>query len=433
MLARIGRAPEDADAHLSLGLMWRKLGLSMEALESFETVLELDTASNQQSGTAYLHVGELLADAMSLPDEAEIALLQSVELDPQPGTWSALGKLLFARGALHEAQEALSNAVKLAPNEAVYRASFAKVLRSVGLFSEARFQYKAAAELGCEELDQALSYYYEAEDEGLTQHGANEEETGDPALLAQPPAFEPALEVPPDGLFVPPGCARKQQLSTVYRTRVASAAECEWVVAEAERSAGLRRGGWSDAGHHDRFKTHDVIVADNNALREWLDSKLRDAVWPALAAQFGLSVDDLWLMDAFIVKYEPSGQSSLASHIDDSELSFNIALSDPSSFQGGGTSFAAAGQTVRPQQGEMVSHFGRVFHAGEPVTEGTRHILAGFVCAKPLAAEWRELRPRAGQKIDLSKDAEQTDVNEVEVHGVVVPTSATRAARAAAE
>lgn len=78
-------------------------------------------------------------------------------------------------------------------------------------------------------------------------------------------------------------------------------------------------------------------------------------------------------------------------HTDDSELSFNLLLSHPRDFGGGGTSFEAAGETVRPQQGEMLSHFGRVRHAGEPTTEGTRYVLVGFVRARPLAAAWREI------------------------------------------
>ena len=150
-----------------------------------------------------------------------------------------------------------------------------------------------------------------------------------------------------------------------------------------------------------QFRLRDMVVADNEALTEWLNGKLREVIWPTLAAQFGLHTSELWLQDAFVVRYEPDGQRGLAPHLDDSELSFNIALSDPDAFSGGGTSFEAAGQTLRPQQGQMVSHFGRVFHAGEPVTSGTRHILAGFVCARSLAREWRDLRPQAGQRVNV--------------------------------
>ena len=80
-------------------------------------------------------------------------------------------------------------------------------------------------------------------------------------------------------------------------------------------------------------------------------------------------------------------------HADDSEISFNLLLSDPGEFEGGGTSFEAAGNaTLLPGRGELLCHFGKLRHAGVPVTSGTRYILAGFVRARPLAAAWRELQ-----------------------------------------
>ena len=230
--------------------------------------------------------------------------------------------------------------------------------------------------------------------EGGSEGGSDEADSR--GLNELPDGIERALEIPASGLFVP--AAWKPRLRGVYLADVASAAECEWVVGEAERSvASAGGGGWSADGHHDRYQTRDLVVADNEALTGWLNAKLREVIWPALAAQFGLHPSELWLQDAFIVRYEPDGQRGLAPHLDDSELSFNIALSDPHTFGGGGTGFGAVGQTLRPQQGQMVSHFGRIFHAGEPVTSGTRHILAGFVCARSLAKEWRELRPQSGQ------------------------------------
>ena len=115
------------------------------------------------------------------------------------------------------------------------------------------------------------------------------------------------------------------------------------------------------------------------------------SIWPLLAAQFGMTPGDFWLQDAFILKFEAGSHDRLVTHTGDSELSFNLLLSHPRDFGGGGTSFEAAAETVRPQQGEMLSHFGRVRHAGEPTTEGTRYVLVGFVRARPLAAAWREI------------------------------------------
>ena len=48
------------------------------------------------------------------------------------------------------------------------------------------------------------------------------------------------------------------------------------------------------------------------------------------------------------MRYDAAGQGGLATHTDDSELSFNLLLSDPADFGGGGTSFEAAGETARP-------------------------------------------------------------------------------------
>ena len=53
----------------------------------------------------------------------------------------------------------------------------------------------------------------------------------------------------------------------------------------------------------------------------------------------------------------------------------------------------------------MLSHFGRLRHAGQPVIEGTRYILAGFVRVRPLAEAWpRVLSPVAPREEDEEED-----------------------------
>ena len=136
-----------------------------------------------------------------------------------------------------------------------------------------------------------------------------------------------------------------------------------------------------------------MVVAEAAAVRGWLNAKLRDRIWPQLAAQFGVAEEELWLQDAFVVRYEAEGQRGLGTHADDSELSFNLLLSDPADFGGGGTHFEAANTTLAPRQGQMIAHFGRLRHEGVPVEWGRRYILAGFVRVQPLAAAWKLLRP----------------------------------------
>jgi len=190
-------------------------------------------------------------------------------------------------------------------------------------------------------------------------------------------------------------------LRSVHVTRVADESQCDWVVRAAEAHA-ASLGGWDGTGHHDYHPTNDVVVADSKPLREWLQAKLDDVIWPALGAQFGVAPEELWLEDAFIIRYESaeSGQSGLGMHTDDSELSFTILLSDPNTFEGGGTTFEAASNLiVTPAQGQMVSHFGRLRHAGNPVSEGVRYILAGFVRCQPMAKAWRVLREPPNSRV----------------------------------
>ena len=370
LLCRRDSNPEDSEVHLDLGLLWRETGKAEKSLGAFRRAIQLD----EDYTTAHQMLGEVLADDKEMLSEAEASLLKAVSLDEtRHEGFGALGRLFYRTGRLDEAATALGTACELEPAEPTHRADLADALRATGRFQAARLEYERAAELGWE-CDQSLRYLMGSQLNG---------EEGVHAAVSTP-----VVEVPAAGLFVPD--AWKQQLSTVYTTPVASLEECAWIVSEAEKHAAAA-GGWD--GHHTNFRTQNVVVAESDSLLEWLNGRLRDVIWPALAEQFDVELHELWLLDAFIVRYDPAVQAGLASHWDDSELSFNIALSDPAGFEGGGTRFSAAGVTVRPQQGEMISHYGRVFHAGAPVQSGVRYILAGFVRVETMAAAWRDLRP----------------------------------------
>ena len=71
-------------------------------------------------------------------------------------------------------------------------------------------------------------------------------------------------------------------------------------------------------------------------------------------------------------------------HTDGSVFSFNILLSDPTDFDGGGTRFEAGGAALSPPRaGGAVVHSGKVRHAGAPIARGERLLLVGFVSAEP--------------------------------------------------
>lgn len=86
--------------------------------------------------------------------------------------------------------------------------------------------------------------------------------------------------------------------------------------------------------------------------------------------------------DIFVVKYDANGQSSLDLHRDSSILSFVLLLSDPAEFEGGGTFYENANETVKPERGGLAIHCGKVRHAGVTITSGIRYILIGFMDVK---------------------------------------------------
>ena len=101
-----------------------------------------------------------------------------------------------------------------------------------------------------------------------------------------------------------------------------------------------------------------------------------------MAALFELPVSRLLARELFVVKYsaDAGGQHSLPLHRDKYSLSFNVLLSDPSWFEGGGTRLETLGVTVQPEQaGDVFMHCGQMLHGGATVTKGVRYILVAFV------------------------------------------------------
>jgi hypothetical protein len=352
------------------------------------------------------------------------ALEIAVSLEPsRPDAWNLLGQLFHSSGALTKAQDALKHAVSLRPEDVTVRRNLATALRASGRFDESLAEVMRAAadarsagedpstdaafvfaptllrasegELAALGLPIGISISSRGSSGGGSSGGSELWTEGVSGAGDRNDEGTAVVAVASDDALpssVPPPW--RPTLQKVWLTRVASDAECEWVVLMAEAHAEAR-GGWNADGHHTAHPTNDIVVSESEPLARWVRSKLLTRVWPALEEQFGMVESDLWLEDCFVVKYEADGQPGLSAHRDDSELSFNLLLSDPGSFEGGGTQIVDADATiVRPARGEMLSHYGRVTHAGVPtVGGGARYILAGFVRAKPLAAAWEELRP----------------------------------------
>ena len=429
---------------VNLGLVWEEIGLPVKALECYGRAIDIAP----DAAAPYINMGRALDAHLGERKAAIEAMEAAIRIDPTRGdAWNVLGQLHHSQGALDEAQDALARAVQLRPEDAITRTNMAKVLRDVGRFDESLAASEAASHLVRADGAEPSSVEVDDDDAPVA--------VDDTALVFAPGTVSsaaPASPLPPDiaSIVLPssavdtssssspalaaspvavvradalPVGAWAERLQRVFVTRVASEAECEWAIATAEAHA-QSHGGWSRDGHHDAHPTNDLVVAHIDGLREWVRHKLATHIWPALSAHFGVAPADLWLEDCFVVKYDASegGQPGLGPHEDDSELSFNLLLSDPDSFDGGGTRFRDAalldgdtydagaeanaaggggdgdgdGVTVRPMRGHMLSHYGRVTHEGVPTTGGApRYIMAGFVRARPMAAAWRELRPQA--------------------------------------
>ena len=72
-------------------------------------------------------------------------------------------------------------------------------------------------------------------------------------------------------------------------------------------------------------------------------------------------------------------QRYLPLHTDESTHSCTIALNSIDEYEGGGTYFASADETIRPDMGHVLTFDGNTLHGGAPVLSGTRYILAVFM------------------------------------------------------
>ena len=161
------------------------------------------------------------------------------------------------------------------------------------------------------------------------------------------------------------------------RNPVLAGGICTRIVAAAEAEA-ARRGGWTTARHYGAPTTdlplHEVpeaLAAFNSALRGGFTGRLGGA--------FRFAPEALRVHDAFIVKYHASKQRALPIHRDESAISLTLSLSPENDYGGGGTFFPHLGRAVRPELGHAVAFRGNARHAGEPITHGTRYIVAAFL------------------------------------------------------
>lgn len=168
-------------------------------------------------------------------------------------------------------------------------------------------------------------------------------------------------------------------------------AECARFIQQSEAR------GFAGAGsdYPPSYRNNDRQVVDDPALAERLANRLRAVAPPSLADERG----DTWRLDAInerfrFCRYRPGQQFEL--HQDGvhhrgpglrSRLTFMIYLTDGTAFDGGDTVFFDAGPggppqiigRVRPQAGMLILFDHALWHAGERVTAGIKHIMRSDV------------------------------------------------------
>ena len=83
--------------------------------------------------------------------------------------------------------------------------------------------------------------------------------------------------------------------------------------------------------------------------------------------------------DLFVVKYDAAFQKELVRHFDGGDVSFMIALSSTTDYDGGGTQFdCLEEEVVHLDCGDVILFDADLYHQGLSITRGTRYLLVGF-------------------------------------------------------
>jgi hypothetical protein len=151
---------------------------------------------------------------------------------------------------------------------------------------------------------------------------------------------------------------------------------CRWIINECENYA-IQNGGWTK-NRHNNYPTTDLPIDKVKTIFYFIIESLKTI---SLKIKQSYNLNDeikINFVDVFVVKYKFNEQSYLEIHKDGSFLSFNILLSNPNDFEGGGTYFDD-GLIMTPEQGDLILHSSKMNHSGLPITKGTRYLLVGFV------------------------------------------------------
>lgn len=154
--------------------------------------------------------------------------------------------------------------------------------------------------------------------------------------------------------------------------KLLSKTDCQLIIHEALEYANIN--GW-ETKRHEHYPTTDFELDHLPLSLVKVTHKINDIIFPTISQMYDVKKENLFLRDLFIVKYETGQQIKLKKHKDASIFSFIISLNDD--FEGGGTKIH--NKIYKPSVGSVMIFSGQLNHSGNPITNGKRYIITGFV------------------------------------------------------
>jgi tetratricopeptide (TPR) repeat protein len=210
--------------------------------------------------------------------------------------------------------------------------------------------------------------------------------------------------------------------TTVYVTDppLLSNEECAHVVDAAETHFySTNQGAWTRQ-RSGQYEVSGFDIHEVPAVKEWFLRTAQTKLLPLLQRTFqdfcGVSASDICIDNAYLFKYTPETGRRTDVHTDSGCLSFTIALSSLSDYDGGGTWFQGLdashnelvasgdgsvvnvnenGGVLNMDVGQITIRPGGVKHCGYAVTRGTRYIIGGFCIHRKQPEHVRMLLQRA--------------------------------------
>jgi tetratricopeptide (TPR) repeat protein len=132
--------PDDTDIHLSLGAVYRLMGLTGPA----EAELRRAIALSPLNSGARNRLGELLLHVEGRTGEAEEQFRASVRTEPSALAYDLLGEIAIRRGTLEEAERDFQAALSLDDSNSDAHCGLGHVYKAEGRKAEALSQYQAS-------------------------------------------------------------------------------------------------------------------------------------------------------------------------------------------------------------------------------------------------------------------------------------------------